>query len=188
MDSASLPHRIEMISSFVAIDEVTKKFVDVERFNALCKACRNFNAKWSCPPFDFEPLEYWAQYRQLEVTCAIVAFPPFDADKRPVAEIDAMKWAALAEAKRDLEDRLLEREREKPGSKALFPGSCSRCATPCKRALGRQCASPETLRFSIESLGGDVGLMQRELFGLDLVWANAGEIPLRYQLVGGLLS
>ncbi|RDB63292.1 hypothetical protein C1878_05390 [Gordonibacter sp. 28C] len=99
-----------------------------------------------------------------------------------------MKWTALAEAKRDLEDGLLERERETPGSKALFPGSCSRCTAPCRRTLGRQCASPETLRFSIESLGGDVGLMQRELFGLDLVWASAGEIPAHYQLVGGLLS
>ncbi|RDB63291.1 hypothetical protein C1878_05385 [Gordonibacter sp. 28C] len=76
MASAFLPHRIETRRSFVATDEVTKRFVDVERFGALCKACRNYNAKWTCPPFDFEPLEYWAQYRQLEVICFVIEFPP----------------------------------------------------------------------------------------------------------------
>ena len=43
------------------------------------------------------------------------------------------------------------------------------------------------MRYSIESLGGKVGLTASKLLGINLQWIEAGQIPDYFVLVGGLL-
>ena len=50
------------------------------------------------------------------------------------------------------------------------------------------CRYPETMRYSIESLGGNVGLTIEKLMGLKLEWMEEGRLPHHFILVCGLLQ
>ena len=44
------------------------------------------------------------------------------------------------------------------------------------------------MRYSIESLGGDVGKTTKDLLGLELKWMTEGRMPEHFILVNGLLT
>ena len=44
------------------------------------------------------------------------------------------------------------------------------------------------MRYSIESLGGNVGLTVSKLMGIELEWVTEGKVPSYFVLVGGLLK
>ena len=44
------------------------------------------------------------------------------------------------------------------------------------------------MRYSIESLGGNVGLTVSKLMGIELEWMEEGKIPSYFVLAGGLLK
>ena len=58
----------------------------------------------------------------------------------------------------------------------------------CARAEGLPCRYPEKMRYSIESLGGNVGLTVSKLMGIELEWMEEGKMPSYFVLVGGLLK
>ena len=83
---------------------------------------------------------------------------------------------------------LMEREKEFPESVSLSAGSCDLCKEEgCTRKDGKPCRYPDKLRYSIESLGGDVGRTVSKLMGYELEWVEEGKVPSYYVLVGGLL-
>lgn len=43
------------------------------------------------------------------------------------------------------------------------------------------------MRYSIESIGGNVGLTVSKLLGIQLEWLKEGQVPEYFVLVGGLL-
>ena len=47
---------------------------------------------------------------------------------------------------------------------------------------------PELIRYSVESLGGDVVKLLRDAFHVDILWAQNGRLPEYFMLVGGLLT
>ena len=53
---------------------------------------------------------------------------------------------------------------------------------------GKPCVHPDEMRYSIESLGGDVVKTAAELLGTEIKWAASGELPEYFLLVGGLLE
>jgi predicted metal-binding protein len=77
-------------------------------------------------------------------------------------------------------------ENEIPGSCALAAGSCAICKE-CTRPKGTECRYPEKMRYSIESLGGNVVQLMKDELGIEMKWAEAGKLPEFYVLVGGLL-
>ena len=79
-------------------------------------------------------------------------------------------------------------EKEYPGSISLSAGSCSLCKDGCTRAVREPCRYPEMMRYSIESLGGDVGRTVSKLMGYELEWIEEGKLPSYFVLVGGLLK
>ena len=50
---------IKRFEAEIDIETYVKDYVDVETFQACCKACPHYNTVWSCPPYDFNPLDYW---------------------------------------------------------------------------------------------------------------------------------
>ena len=77
--------------------------------------------------------------------------------------------------------KLFEEEEKHPGSKSLSAGSSHICGEDnCSKPLGQPCRFPDKMRYSVESLGGNVGLTASKLLGIQLQWID-------FVLVGGLL-
>ena len=102
-------------------------------------------------------------------------------------ELAAEYRRLLAPVKRELMDELYAMEAETPGSLALSAGGCDICAS-CARGEGLPCRCPDKMRYSVESLGGDVLKSLLELFGETVLWAENGHLPEHYLLLGALLK
>ena len=164
------------------IDTVTyvNEYVNVEEFLDMCKQCPNYNTIWSCPPFDFCPNEYWKKYSKLEVITKKIILQEEERNEN---------WKEIiATVKKDLTAELFRLEEEYPESISLSAGHCEECSNVCKRKENQPCCNKEKMRYSIEALGGNVGLTIERLMGLKLEWVTDGEVPSYFILVGGLLK
>ena len=100
-----------------------------------------------------------------------------------------MRRAENAEVKEKITAELFEMENTNPGSVSLSAGSCSLCGKGnCTRPSGAPCRYPDKMRYSIESLGGNVGKTVHDLLGIQLEWIEEGKVPSYFVLVGGLLE
>lgn len=172
---------IETFEKEIAVDEYIRDYVNVDEFIEYCKECPNYGAVWSCPPYDFDAEEYWRQYSSLYLVAKKIIFGP-DTDLEASKEI-------MKKVKEDLGRVLYGMEEQEPGSVSLSAGSCSLCMEEgCCRPSKRPCRRPEKMRYSIESIGGNVGLTVSKLMGIELEWVTEGKLPSYFVLVGGLLK
>ena len=152
--------------------------IDVPKFLAYCEQCDNYNTKWSCPPFDFDPMDIWHKYKTLRLYALVL---------RPAEEMSSAELvAALHREKPGFDQWLSEMEAETPGSLYLSGGSCVLCED-CQRKYGQACCNPGKLRHSIEALGGDVGKVCEKYFAKPILWVQDDKAPEYLMLVGGLL-
>lgn len=172
----------------IAVPEYLERFVDVPTFREACRACPNYNRIWSCPEYNFDVLQYWNRYRMLQLTAVKIVF---DADVSAKAyspqELQALLDRVLPVEKQKLSDQLSKREKQVPGSISLSAGSCTLCRDGCTKPQGVPCRFPDRMRYSIESLGGNVGLTIEKLMGIQLEWMEEGRLPHHFVLVSGLL-
>ena len=47
-------YRIERFQKEMGVSDYLEGYVAIEEFLENCKACPNYGAIWSCPPFDFD--------------------------------------------------------------------------------------------------------------------------------------
>ena len=64
-------HIREMTVETSAEDFVTH-FVHVEKFLPFCQQCSSYNTRWTCPPFDFDPMTIWRSYTGLRLYARIL--------------------------------------------------------------------------------------------------------------------
>ncbi|MBQ2888285.1 MAG: DUF2284 domain-containing protein [Firmicutes bacterium] len=158
--------------------EFLAECIDVPKFLACCQQCDNYNIKWSCPPFEFDPMDIWHKYNKLRLYALVL---------RPSDEMGSAELvAALHSEKPGFDQRLSEMEAEHPGSLYLSGGSCALCSD-CRRAQGQVCRYPDKLRYSIEALGGDVGKVCEKYFDKPILWVQDNKAPEYLMLIGGLL-
>ena len=169
---------LERLITTVPLEELLAQWVDVGKFLPYCQACPNYGKRWSCPPFQFDPMDLWRGYKAL-VLVALVLIPAAGTDPAVFQE------SVRLEKNKLLED-LLALEETFPGSLALAAGSCDLCRF-CARETGQPCRRPNQLRCSMEALGGDVAGIAEEYLGRALQWSRAGDLPDALTLVGGLL-
>lgn len=173
--------KIETYEKTINTEEYTEGYVNVEEFLAYCKECENYDRKWSCPSYDFAPEDYWKKFEHFYVVGKKLILEEEEKDAETCREL-------FRKVKNDLTEELFEKETEYPGSRSLSAGSCEVCGIDnCTRKTGEPCRFPEKLRYSIESLGGNVGLTARKLLGIELQWIEEGKIPDYFVLIGGLL-
>ena len=174
----------ERKSCTLSIGEFLSRYVDIPSFLKCCAVCPNFGSVWSCPPYNFDPESLWRSYGNIRIVCVKMDFGAL-AEKD-----DAASQEEAARMRREqfhvMEAELLRMETENPGSRALLAGSCHACAV-CARKEGKPCRFPEKMRYSVESLGANVGKLTEEQFDLPLLWSKRGEIPAYGVLCGGLL-
>lgn len=173
-------YTIEKSEKLIKVSDYLDRYVNVEEFLQYCKKCNNYEKLWSCPSYDFNPEDYWKEYDELLVVARKIIFGEgVDQDR---------SYEIMLEVKEDMSRELYELEKEYPGSISLSAGSCSLCKDGCTRAVGEPCRYPEMMRYSIESLGGDVGRTVSKLMGYELEWIEEGKLPSYFVLVGGLLK
>ena len=173
-------YSLEKFTKDIPVEEYIKGYVDVPKFVEYCKVCPNYNHKWSCPPYDFAPVDYWKKFNTLKLVCYKMTFENED---------NAEKLDVMYKVKSTMLEELLKMEDEIPNSITLSAGSCNNCGeNNCAKLSDKPCRFPKSMRFSIEALGGDVVKTAKDLFGIDIRWAE-GEDTLPYLiLMGGLLS
>lgn len=172
--------KTETFEKTVTTEEYIKEYVNVEEFLEYCKACKNYKKIWACPEYDFDPCDYWKKYEYIYII----------GRKIYTDEIkDNEQWKKLyLEEKHRMSEELYHLEEEKPGSISLCAGSCDLCyEAGCTRASGEPCRYPDKMRYSIESLGGNVGLTASKLLGIEIKWMEENALPEYFVLVGGLL-
>lgn len=171
-------YTVEQLEKTVPLEEILRDCVDVPYFLGLCRACPNYGNRWSCPPYSMEPLSVWLEYDALHLIIRVL---------RPEAGMDQEAAIAMVEReRRRFSDDLLELEKGRPAVRALAAGPCMRCGAVCARREGKLCRMPDKVRFSIESLGGNVSALTERYFGKSLLWMKDGVVPAYFVLAGGL--
>jgi len=172
----------------ISIDKYLEEYVDIPRFLELCKACPNYNRKWSCPPYDFKPEDYWNKYKKMHIIGTKIIFDEaITHEKYSTEEINTIAKTVITKEQSRLSDELLVLEEKDPGSIGLAAGSCSKCEN-CARSYNNDCNHADKLRYSIESLGGNVDKTVKKLLGLELQWMSEGNLPEYFVLVSALLT
>ncbi len=173
-------YTIEKSEKTIKVKDYIENYVNVEEFLEYCKECKNYEAIWSCPSYNFNPEDYWREYDEFLVVARKIIFGP---------NVDVQRsFEIMHEVKDDMSLELYEMEKEYPGSISLSAGSCSMCKEGCTRTEGKSCRYPDLMRYSIESLGGNVGKTVSKLMGYELEWVEEGKLPSYFVLVGGLLK
>ncbi len=164
----------------ISVAEYFENYVNIAEFLEYCKACPRYDHMWSCPPYDFSQEDYWKRYDDLY----ILGYQIFFEDGTTEAE----SLRIMEEVKARMSEELFAMEEEHPGSISLSAGSCSICGKEnCTRPQGKPCRYPDKMRYSIESIGGNVGKTVHDLLGIPLEWIEEGKVPSYFVLVGGLL-
>ncbi len=169
---------VERKEAETTVDEFLAHCVDVPKFLEYCKACPNYDTRWSCPSFEFNPMDIWKTYKALRLYAWILT-PEEGCTTEALLQ-------GLTEQKTETIKALMAMEAANPGSWALVCGTCNLC-NACQRSQGRPCIHPDELRYSIEAMGGDVGETMRRYFQKEIQWIRNGVLPDYLMLVGGLL-
>ena len=174
-------YRLERFEERIPVKDYIKDYVNVDEFLECCKRCPNYDKVWSCPSYDSKSEDYWKEYESLYILGYKINFDG------TVSQEESLK--IMAEVKENMAGELFKMENQCPGSVSLSAGSCSLCGKGnCTRPSGKPCRYPEKMRYSIESLGGNVGKTVHDLFGIELEWIEEGKVPSYFVLVGGLLE
>ncbi len=173
----------------ISVEDYLRDYVDIPTFEKACAACPNYNKTWSCPPYDFDVESYWKQFKTLKLYAhKLILDPEYHERRYTPEEVKQLLEELLSQGKDNLADYVFSKEKEFPGSVCLSSGgSCSKCKGNCAKLEGKPCRFPDTLRHSLESLGGNVGLTVEKLMGLKLEWMEDGRLPSHFVLVSGIL-
>lgn len=192
-------YKIELLSAELDIKKYLDEYVDIEEFLESCKKCSNYGKKWSCPPYDFNVLEYWKKFNSIYIIGEKISFNQEERQSEYEKE-EKIMFDILDKEKQKLTEQLFILEKQYEGSVSLSAGSCSLCGSgmmdsqnctrvSCSNSTAKEsCNHFDKMRYSIESLGGNVGKTCSKLFGINLEWIEENKLPTYFVLVCGLLK
>lgn len=175
---------VEQLTADLDVDEYYEKYVDVEKYLEYCKECSDYATNWSCPPYDFDPNDIWKSYNKLKVFAFKYNFSKELLDETFEEDQLNIFLKRLDRTKVKLMNVIYRMEDE--NSMGLGMGPCNLCPM-CTRSFGMPCKMPFKLRYSIESLGGNVDDMIKEVFDIEVKYPKDGKLPEYLMFVGGLL-
>lgn len=174
------------VSAEISTDEYIRDYLNIEEFLGFCRQCPSYGKVWSCPPYDFDPMEIWRSYDTLHIEGVVIELPEEETCiERTPEEIRIIEQNILGIEKSLLSDKLYNME--DGNSLSLSAGCCTIC-TGCTRPSGKECRHADRMRYSLESLGANVGLTCSKLLGINLEWVTENHLPHRICLISGLLK
>lgn len=177
---------IQQLTADLDMEDFYEKYVDIEKFQELCKDCENYGKNWSCPPFDFNPNDIWQSYNKIKIVAFKYNFSEEVLKEKFSPEELEIFIKRLERTKVKLMNIIYNLEMENPDSLGLFLGTCNLCMG-CTKQFGMSCKMPFKMRYSIESLGGNVDQLIEDIFGYKILYAKNGKLPDYFIFVGGLL-
>lgn len=179
-----------VLTTEIDVQDFIEHCVDVPRFLGCCGECPNFGKTWSCPPYDFDPMDIWKQYSRFYLYAIKTITPPELLEK--TYELDELlKLGAqitLASTK-GMADHLEAEQKKYPGSRIIGGGRCVLCGDGnCARMKDTPCRFPDRMTYSIESLGGNVQETLKRYLDEDIYWGADGHLAPSYIRIGGLLK
>lgn len=113
-------YELERFNDEISVEEYLEKYVNVNEFLECCKACPCYGTVWSCPPYDFDPVEdYWKKHKTLEVHGYKINFKPdvtVDESQKIMQRVKAL-----------MSKEMFAKEAEIP-ARSLCPPETARCA------------------------------------------------------------
>ena len=181
-------YRTEVTFKKISMEELKKDYCDREKFEKFCKECRNYGSTWSCPPYNFDVEDYLKNYSYISLVGVKIIFDEETLDKVNTKEkINDYTTETLKYMKDKIMMELLRVEKRYEGSKSLSAGGCKIC-DDCSRKNNTQCQHPDMMRYSLESMGFDVGGISSGLLDYELKWATETRLPEYFSLVTGLMT
>lgn len=178
----------ESFTTSITVKDYMAHYVDIPTFLEYCKACPNYGRLWSCPPYDFDVTAYWRKFQTLDLLAVKINFDSaYAGHSFAPEELNHIMEQSMKIEKERLSEALLKMEKKYTHAVSLSAGACTRCQGTCTRPGQQPCRYPEQLRYSIESLGGNVGLTLSRCMGIELEWIEEGKLPSYFVLVSGLL-
>lgn len=188
-------YKVTALTGEISVDRYIEDFVNVSEFLELCKACPNYGRKWSCPPYDFEPVDYWKRFKTLRLLGSRIEL---SSDEKATAEQrTALAKRAMREEKARITEELFELEEQIPGSVSLSAGSCAFCgdegcdkAECCTRSLIADGENVEIQEFQGKEGSADrllAALGSKEGFSCDamLYCRHRGKLRFSIEALGG---
>lgn len=160
-------HKLKVLvySGFISRKEVAVK---KEIFAEMCKKCKNYNKKYSCPPKspDFDDI------CKKEGLFIIL----FRIDLSGISSKEYNKVQLANSVLKSRIDKLMRMLEANFDSKYLGSGSCKLCK-PCQLEKNLPCKHPEKMRFSLEATGIDCNILSENLFKFPLLWYKDNKAP-----------
>ncbi len=179
-------YETELYQADIPMKEFIAKYQDIDKFMAYCRACPNYNVRWSCPSLSFDVGELLAKYDRVHLVGLKMTYDQETIRSADTPEkVKSVTWDTLFVEKRALEETLLIVESENAGSRALSSGGCHYCDT-CARTEGKACIYPDKMRYSLDAFGFDLTAITAQQLGIDLCWSQ-GALPPYYTLIHALL-
>jgi predicted metal-binding protein len=166
---------IEVYSNFIKKEEIK---LDQQEFIELCKKCRNYGKKYSCPPKspNFNNLCNKEGLYILLLKINLQDIKSTEYNKVQLAN-------SILKSRVDKIMRLLEKQFN---TKFLSSGSCRLCK-PCNLQRNLPYKHPKEMRFSLESTGIDCNFLSQKLFDFPLLWFKDKKAPEYTCVLAGLI-
>lgn len=170
------------------IKELKNNFWDIEKFEGFCKQCKNYGKLWSCPPYNFSIEEYVDRYKYVYIVGVKIVFDEDTLSSINTKEkISSYTNETLHFMKNKIMNEMLKLEKLYPNSTSLSAGGCNLCEN-CSKLKNVQCIHPDLMRYSLESLGFDVGGVSSKLLNFELKWATETRLPDYFSLIAGIMT
>lgn len=170
------------------IEELKNNFWDIEKFEGFCKQCKNYGKLWSCPPYNFSIEEYVDRYKYVYIVGVKIVFDEDTLSSINTKEkISSYTNETLHFMKNKIMNEILNLEKLYPNSTSLSAGGCNLCEN-CSKLKNVQCIHPDLMRYSLESLGFDVGGVSSKLLNFELKWATETRLPDYFSLIAGIMT
>ena len=100
--------RLKMMNQVIPVEKVLAEYVDAPKFLKACSECPNYGKIASCPPYDFDVIDYWRQFKNFHIA-AVQGFVPDELRERAFSadELNA-KTREIFKSMRDSLDGKLE--------------------------------------------------------------------------------
>ena len=152
-----------------------------KQFNLLCKdGCRNYNTKYSCPPYSPNFTNLRIKYMFAHVFFFRVNLKNYPQIYNTIRMVNTVAKSKQRYAINKISNNLLN---DNIPHQILENGSCRLCKK-CAINFKENCRHPKIMRYSLESTGVDVDALCFMCFGLPLQWYSNKNFP-KYQ---GVLS
>lgn len=172
----------------IGSDEIIKKYYDKERFTELCKACSNYNILWSCPPLNFDPKSYIKKYKNAYIIGTKIIYSQdvigYADTKEKIIECTQKSLYVLRGI---LLKILLQLEKKYQNSLGISSGGCEICSH-CSKEDNLPCKNSDRMRYSLESLGIDLGELASHLLDIELKWSDGRQLPEYFTLINAFMT